>query len=196
MNLNAKIELKNIDFNKIKAVFKRKETLIGIGIAVFIVGIVIVGNILFGSYKEATDKRDVIKTRYERILAGDTDAVSLQQKIDVANSETESSLVRISEITPKEVGDLLIQIQKDTGVSWADTGRTINVKEDIKEAPDLKAVIVTVSKFSATYSEIKGFIDYIDNFYREVSIDVLNFSKDKLTGNMTGNMTLTFYMKK
>ena len=63
MDLNAKIEFKDIDFNKIKSFFKRKETIIAIFVLIFVVGIILVGNSLIGDYIAATEKRENAKKK-------------------------------------------------------------------------------------------------------------------------------------
>lgn len=193
MDLNKKIDFKDIDFDKIKAFLKRRETIILLVAIVFVVIIFLVGNVLVADYLEAVNKKELAKKSYERIINSDTDVNSLKAKIDKANSESAEIFDKLAPVDRKEVSDFLIDIQKDTGISWQD--RSITVKNEIKDAPGIRGITVNISNFDATYEEIKIFLDYIKNYWREVSIDSLVFSKDNLTGRMKGNMTLMFYMK-
>ena len=195
MNLNTKIDLKNIDFDKVKAFLKRKETIIAIIVLIFIGGIIFAGNVLIDNYLEAIDKREMAKSSYERITRSDTNVESLGNKIEAANIENEEILSKLVEIDRKQVADFLLDIQKDTGLSWNDKDRSFLVKSEIKNAPGIKGISVSISKFDGTYENIKSFLEYIKNYDREVSIDTLTFSRDPLTGRMNGNMTLMFYMK-
>lgn len=194
MNLNAKIELKDIDFNKIKAFLRKKETIIVILVIIFIIGIFVVGNSLIGSYIEATDKRDSAKRKYETIISSDTSVESLNKKIEDANRENEELEKKITELSQREIAEILLKIEKDTGVTWV--SKSFSASREVKDVPELKAVSVNISGFSCTYEQLKDFFDYMDKFEREVTIDSLSFSKDRTTGRIKdGTMTITFYMK-
>ena len=193
MDLNKKIELKDIDFDKIKAFLKRRETFVLLGILAFIIVVILVGNILVADYLEAAHQKELAKKSYERIINSDTDINSLKEKIDKANIEKGEIFDKLSPVDRKDVSDFLIAIEKDTGVNWNE--RTLTVRNEIKDAPGIRGILVSISDFDATYDEIKIFLDYIKNYWREVSIDSLSFSKDNLTGRMKGNMTLMFYME-
>lgn len=193
MDLNKKIELKDIDFTKVKAFLKRKENLILLGAIIFIVIIISIGNVLIEDYKEAAQKRELAKKSYERIINSDTDVNSLTEKIEKANAESEEIFNKIAPVDRKDVADFLVHIENDTGVSWKD--RTLTVKNEIKDVPGIKGILVNISEFDATYGELKIFVDYMKHYWREVSIDSLNFNKDALTGRMKGNMSLMFYME-
>ena len=193
MELNKKIELKDIDLDKIKAFLKRRETFAFLGIIIFTIVIILIGNVLVGDYVEAAQKRDLAKNSYERIINSDTNIESLKEKIDKANTETAEIFDKLSPLDRKEVADFLVAIQKDTGITWEN--RSLTVKNEIKGAPGVKGILVSITDFDATYAEVKTFIDYIKNYWREVSIDSLTFGKDSLTGRMKGNMSLMFYME-
>ncbi len=194
MDLNAKIELKDIDFNKVKAFFRKKETIIAIVVIIFIIGIFVVGNSLIGNYIEATEKRDSMKRRYETIISSDTSVESLNKKIDEASREREELEERITELSQREIAEILLKIEEDTGVTWV--SKSFAASREVKDVPELKAVSVNISGFSCTYEQLKDFFDYMDNFEREVTIDNLSFSKDRTTGRIKeGSMTITFYMK-
>ena len=195
MDLNMKISLKDIDFNKIKAFLKRKETIIAIFVLIFVGVIIFVGNVLIEDYAEAVDKRDIAKSSYERITRSDTNVESLENRIEYANAENEELLGKLVELDRKQVADLLSVIKQETGLTWDDQNRSFLVKSEIKDAPGIKAISVSISNFEGTYEEIKNFLEYIKNYEREVSVDTFTFSRDPLTGRMTGNMTLMFYMK-
>lgn len=194
MNLNTKIELKNIDLNKIKAFLKRRETIIAIVVLIFFIVVVVVGNVLFNDYLEAVDKKELAKLSYERIISSDTDVSSLKEKIESTEVENKKLQEKLVELDRKQVAEILLDIQKETGITWSDTNRSFLVKSEIKDAPGIKAIYVSISKFDGTYESVKSFLEYIKNYEREVSVDSLSFSKDSLTGRMTGNMTLMFYM--
>ena len=194
MDLNAKIDLKNIDFNKIKSFFRKKETIIAIFVLIFIVGIVLVGNSLIGNYIEAIGKRDIAKKKYEAIINSDTSVESLNKKISDAEEENKQLEERISDISQREIAELLLKIEKESGLTWVN--KTISASKPVKEVDGLKAVPVTISGFSCSYSQLKDFFDYINDFERKVTIDTLSFGKDKTTGKIKdGSMTITFYMK-
>lgn len=195
MDLNMKISLKDIDVKKIINFLKRKETIIAIFVIIFIIGIFLVGNLLIEDYMSAVSERDFSKSKYERIMSSDTDTESLKKKIEEANNESEEILNTLSELDRKQVAEFLIKIQKETGITWDDANRKFNVKNNIKDAESLKGILVTVSKFYGSYEDIKNFLDYIKQYERKVTIDSLNFSKDQLTGKMTGSMSLMFYMR-
>lgn len=190
-----KISLKDIDVKKIIGFLKRKETIIAIFVIIFIIGIFIVGNLLIEDYLVAIDERDFSKSKYERIMSLDTDTESLKKKIEEANNESEEILNTLSELDRKQVAEFLIKIQKETGITWDDGNRKFTVKNSIKDAEELRGILVTISKFYGSYEDIKNFFDYIKQYERKVTIDSLNFSKDQLTGKMTGSMSLMFYMR-
>lgn len=194
MDLNAKIDLKDIDFNKIKAFFRKKETLIAILVIVFVIGILVVGNSLIGNYSDAVKKRDSAKRKYEAIINSDTSIESLNKKIENANQENEELEKSISEMSQRDIAEILLKIGKDTGVNWV--SKSFSASREVKEVSGLKAIAVNLSGVSCTYEQLKDFFDYIDNFEREVTIDSLSFSKDRTTGWIKeGSMTLTFYMR-
>lgn len=194
MNLNAKIEFKDIDFNKVKAFLRKKETIIAIFVIIFIIGIFVVGNSLIENYIEATDKRDSAKRKYETIISSDTSVESLNKKIEDANRENEELEERITELSQREIAEILLKIEKDTGVAWL--SKSFSAGKEVKDINGLKSISVNISGFSCTYEQLKDFFDYIDNFEREVTIDSLSFSKDRTTGRIKdGTMTITFYMK-
>lgn len=193
MDLNKKIDLKDIDFGKIKTFLKRRETFVLLGALVFIIAVILVGNILVADYLEAAQKKELAKQSYDRIVSSDTDVNSLKEKIDKANIESAEIFDKLAPVDRKEVSEFLTHIEKDTGISWKD--RTLTVRNEIKDVSGIKGIAVNISDFDATYEEIKLFLDYIKNYWREVSIDSLVFSKDNLTGRMKGNMTLMFYME-
>lgn len=193
MDLNMKIDLKNIDFDKIKSFLKRKETLIAIAIIIFIIGIIITGNILLNNYSEAVKERDLAEYSYNAIIHSDTNVNSLLEKINMAGIENDEILNSLSELSQRDIAEALLVIQKDTGVYWEN--KSFSMKNEIKGAPGLKGISVVISNFTATYDGIKGFMEYIENYDRKVTIDALSFARDNQTGKMKGNMTLTFYMK-
>lgn len=201
MDLNMKIDLSNIDFEKIKAFLKRRETIIAIIVIIFIIAIIVIGNFLIEDYREADRNRDLLKVSYEKVISADTNVDSLNSKIDEVNLENEKLLGRLSYITQKDVVEVLSKIQQDTGVSWdddqkdflQDTNAKDKKKDKTKDDFGLKFYTVTIKKFYATYEEAKALLTYIENMDREVTIDSFSFSKDKLTGRMIGNMRLTFY---
>lgn len=194
MNLNAKIEFKDIDFNKVKAFLRKKETIIAIFVIIFIIGIFVVGNSLIENYIEATDKRDSAKRKYETIISSDTSVESLNKKIEDANRENEELEERITELSQREIAEILLKIEKDTGVAWL--SKSFSAGKEVKDINGLKSISVNISGFSCTYEQLKDFFDYIDNFEREVTIDSLSFFKDRTTGRIKdGTMTITFYMK-
>lgn len=194
MDLNAKIDLKDIDFNKIKAFFRKKETLIAIVVIVFVIGILVVGNSLIGNYSDAVEKRDSTKRKYEAIINSDTSVENLNKKIENVNQENEELEKRISEISQREIAEILLKIEKDTGVTWV--SKSFSASREVKDVAGLKAIAVSLSGISCTYEQLKDFFDYMDNFEREVTIDNLSFSKDRTTGRVKeGSMTITFYMR-
>ncbi len=194
MNLNAKIELKNIDFNKIKSFFRRKETIITILIIAFVLGIILVGNSLISDYVVATEKRDSMKRKYEAIINSDTSVESLNKKIENAEEENKEVEAQISEMNQREIAEILLKMEKDTGLTWS--GKTIAASKTVKDAEGLRSTSVSISGVTCTYDQLKNFLDYIDNFERLVTIDTLSFSKDRTTGKVKdGNMTITFYMQ-
>lgn len=194
MDLNAKIDLKDIDFNKIKAFFMKKETIIAILVIVFVIGILVVGNSLIGNYSDAVKKRDSAKRKYEAIINSDTSIESLNKKIENANQENEELEKSISEMSQRDIAEILLKIGKDTGVNWV--SKSFSASREVKDVAGLKAIAVNLSGVSCTYEQLKDFFDYIDNFEREVTIDSLSFSKDRTTGWIKeGSMTLTFYMR-
>lgn len=194
MDLNAKIELKNIDFGKIKSFFRRKETIIAIFVFIFIIGIILVGNSLISNYVVATEKRDSTKQKYEAIINSDTSVESLNKKINDAEEENKKLEERIAEMSQREIAELLLKIEKDTGLTWVN--KTFSASKPVKDVDGLKALSVNISGFSCTYNQLKDFFDYMDNFEKEVTIDTLSFSKDRTTGRIKdGSMTITFYMK-
>lgn len=194
MDLNAKIDLKDIDFNKIKTFFRKKETLIAIVVIVFVIGILVVGNSLIGNYSDAVEKRDSTKRKYEAIINSDTSVESLNNKIENANQENEELEKRISEMSQREIAEILLKIEKDTGVTWV--SKSFSASREVKDVAGLNAIAVSLSGISCTYEQLKDFFDYMDNFEREVTIDNLSFSIDRTTGRVKeGSMTITFYMK-
>lgn len=192
MDLNAKIELKDIDFNKVKAFLKKKETIITFFVIIFTICILYVANMLISDYKAELARQKIAVSSYEKIINSDTSLESLQNKIDEVNKSNEEALESISEIGQKEVAEFLIKIQEETRITWVN--KTFSIKNSINGAPKLKAITVTIPSFSGTYNGVKDFFSYIENYERKVTIDSINFSRDKLTGKMTGSMTLTFYM--
>lgn len=196
MDFNMKIDLKKIDIEKIKAFLKRKETILAILVLIFIICIIIVGNLLIEDYGEAVRKRDVVKASYESIISSDTNVESLTKKIEEATSENESISIGLEPLEQFDVNNLLNEIKKDTKVTWRDETKTFTLIHEVTETPNLKAYVVTIDGLTGTYDSIKGFISYINDHEREISIDRLSFSKNKQTGYMSGSVTLTFYMEK
>ena len=194
MDLNAKIEFKDIDFNKIKSFFKRKETIIAIFVLIFVVGIILVGNSLIGDYIAATEKRDNAKKKYAAIINSDTSVESLNKKIGDTEEETKKLEEKISEMSQREIAEILLKIEKESGLTWV--SKTFSASKAVKDVNGLKAISVNISGFACTYNQLKDFLDYMDNFEREVTVDTLSFTKDRTTGRIKdGSMTITFYMK-
>ena len=65
-----------------------------------------------------------------------------------------------------------------------------------KEFKDCDVYIVTVKSFSGTFSQIKEFLTYVENYEKLVRIDSLKFNKSKITGELVGSVSLSFYFKK
>ena len=194
MDLNAKIEFKDIDFNKIKSFFKRKETIIAIFVLIFMVGIILVGNSLIGDYIAATEKRDNAKKKYDAIINSDTSVESLNKKIGDTEEETKKLEEKISEMSQREIAEILLKIEKESGLTGV--SKTFSASKAVKDVNGLKAISVNISGFACTYNQLKDFLDYMDNFEREVTVDTLSFTKDRTTGRIKdGSMTITFYMK-
>lgn len=187
-------KIKKIDIKDIKNLKNKKELLAFFGIIFFIIAVVIFGQFLIRQRVTAEQERDMLKRQYERIMAGETDKNKLKEAISQTENTVAIKNAGIETITQREIAEFLPVFQKATGITWS--ANPSYATKNISKNSLCEGITVTIKNYSISYSNIKTLMNYINNSERKITIDSINISKDKITGKMTGNLNLTFYMKK
>jgi len=185
------IDLKDINLKDLK---NRKELLVLLGIVIFVVSIVLIGNGLFNENQKVQKELSRLQGNYEDILKKDNSIESLNSKIYEANNKILAHESAIAPILETEVIDMLEEIQKATGVYWEKKNRTLYEAEEVDDVEGIVKFKVNISSFSTSYEQFKTLINYIKNLDRKVSVDSLELTKDTQTGKYKGKMVLNFYM--
>jgi len=185
------INLKDINLKDLK---NKKELLILLGIVIFVVAILLIGNNLWSKNCEAREKLDDLKKKYEAVnQAGSVEVLS--SKVNALKETLEDKEGATGPITKLEIIDILDKMQKDLGISWDKKTRVISDATKADKAGTLFKFKVTIPSFAADYEDAKAIMEYVKNLERKAAVESFSLKKNPLTGEVRSNMILNFYMR-
>ena len=191
-------KLKNIDLKDInlKDLKNKKELLILLGVVVFVVSILLIGNGLLTENQETRTELKRLKSRYEAILGKENSVEVLSNKIAEVSEEIlkqETAIVSINEL---EIINILNKMQSDLGIQWDKDKRTISDSMEVPEAKHLLKFRVNIPSFNLNYEQAKKFLAYLDDLGDRVAVESLVLTENSLTKEMKATIILNFYMEK
>lgn len=191
-------KLKNIDLKDInlKDLKNKKELLMLLGVVVFIVSILLIGNGLLTENQETRTELKRLKSRYDAILSKENSVEMLSNRIAEVSDEIlkqETAIVSINEL---EIINILNKMQTELGVQWDKDKRTISDSTEVPEAKHLLKFRVNIPSFNLNYEQAKKLLAYVDDLGDRVAVESLTLSENSLTKEMKATMILNFYMEK
>jgi len=185
------LDLKDINLKELK---NRKELLILLGIVLFVIAILLIGNSLWSKNCEAREKLEKLKDQYEAVnKAGSVEVLS--SKVETMRENLENNEGSTEPITKMEIIEILDKMQQDLGISWNKKTRVISDATKVDKVKGLFKFKVTVPDFVADYEDAKAIMEYIQKLDRKVSVESFSVKKNPLTGELRSSMVLNFYMR-
>jgi Tfp pilus assembly protein PilO len=173
---------------------KWRELLLSAVLIIIIILLSMLIKNLFSLQKEAIQKRDITKNTYNKILTGETS----EEKLNMMLAQIKEEYRATEECVPKElkkqdVISALMDISENVNIKGLEIKDMILTSEPPKKGEKYETIKVNIKSFSGTYENIKQFLEYIKNYNREITINNLNFTREKDSKEFKGSMTLCFY---
>lgn len=178
----------NINFN-----FKeRKKEIIVILIYLVIFGLLffIIGS-LKNKQEEIAFDVDLAKAQYDSIRNSHYNEEEMQKELNEITIKVEVMDGKLpTNLSPRNINQMLGEIAAETGNIYNQIGA---IKE-LTTKDNIISYEVKLSSISTTYSQLKTFIEYIENYKVKIAISQLDLNR---TGDaINGSMTLVFYGEK
>ena len=195
------VDLKDINLKELK---NKKELLILLGIVIFVVAILLIGNSLWTANRAASDELAKLKLDYEKVCAVDSADV-LSNEIAVINQEILDKQDALKVLNKIEIRAIVDKMEKDLKVDWNwtfdnnENKTKVTVKSGDKKKgsqdSEIEKYVVNLGSFKGDYNKLKEIMEYVKNMERMVSIDSLALTQSRVDGGTTINMKINFYME-
>jgi len=186
------IKLPQIDIKSIK---NNKLILICIFIIVFFIVICIIGANLLSARSEAKDQNLIAERKYKALMAAPSKEV-MQNETILLEEEANKYNEKISYIDGEEFSNLLKEFKAEAPIKWSEENVTVRLESNARDLKNYDIYRVNIKNFTGAIADIEEFLEYVKNYKKMVKIDSLKFNRIKLTGNLSGETTLSFYFAK
>lgn len=198
--LTKPISLKDLKMPKInlKNIINNKFAIICIFALIFIVVISIIGYNLLEARSVAVSENEISKRKYNSLKSSMT-VEEMQQEINKINSEIAIYEKKVAPVNQQQFTEILKEFVKNAHIKIDASvfdNITLVANSNKKEFADYDIYKVNIKSFSGKFSEIQEFLTYVEKYDKLVRIDSIKFSKSKVTGELVGSISLSFYFKK
>ncbi len=153
-------------------------------------GLLYLSDVLLKKQDEYVIEREIAQNRYNTIASGETSVEILNEELEEIVTEKERLAAKLKEDYRIQDANLdLIEIIKTT--DFIDIENCTVTEPEVDEGATYKRVEVRVKSFYGHYSQIKDFMEFLNEFSTKVTIDSMEFERDKATNSMNGR-TLVF----
>lgn len=192
------ISLKDIKMPKIsiKGLKNNKLIFICIFIVVFFIVIAIIGSNLLNERDIAKKEKVTAESKYNTLMVAPSKEV-MQNEIINMELEILEYEKKLTAVQPSEFSQILKEFRKMAPIKWDEINADYSlVKTREKELESYDIYRVNIKQFTGKLKDIEAFLEYVDNYEKVVRIESLKFNKNQATGNLIGQISLSFYFKK
>ena len=192
------ISLKDIKMPKIsiKGLKNNKLIFICIFIVVFFIVIAIIGSNLLNERDIAKKEKVTAESKYNTLMVSPSKEV-MQNEIIKTELEILEYEKKLTAVQPSEFSQILKEFRKMAPIKWDEINADYAlVKSREKELESYDIYRVNIKQFTGKLKDIEAFLEYVDNYEKVVRIESLKFNKNQATGNLIGQISLSFYFKK
>ena len=192
------ISLKDIKMPKIsiKGLKNNKLIFICIFIVVFFIVIAIIGSNLLNERDIAKKEKVTAESKYNTLMVSPSKEV-MQNEIINMELEILEYEKKLTAVQPSEFSQILKEFRKMAPIKWDEINADYAlVKSREKELESYDIYRVNIKQFTGKLKDIEAFLEYVDNYEKVVRIESLKFNKNQATGNLIGQISLSFYFKK
>lgn len=198
--LTKPISLKDLKIPKInlKNMKNNKFVVICIFALIFIVTICIIGYNLLDARSVAVSENEISKRKYDS-LKSTMSIEKMQEEINKINSDLALYEKKLQSVNQQEFTEILNEFVKNAPIKIDASvfdNITLVANSNKKEFSDYDIYKINIKSFSGDFSKIQEFFTYVENYDKVVRIDSIKFSKSKVTGELVGSASLSFYFKK